>query len=86
MQLPGCDSRARVAAAHWRTVLNMALAGLHPELRRQVDEWYAHNPAAAEKAWEEIEFGVLKDGVRKRPGLGKVSAKAVVRAIFEEGA
>ena len=84
-QLPGCDSKAKVAAGHWRTVLNMALAGLDPEIRKEVDRWYRENPEAAAKAWEEIDFGILSTG-KRRPGFGRIGARAVVRAVFEEGA
>lgn len=80
-QLPGIDARAKLVAEHFKTVLNMALAGLEPGLRERVDAWYRENPKAAEKAWREIGGA---SGVRG--GIGEKTAAACVRAVFEEGA
>jgi hypothetical protein len=74
MQLPGVDKRARGVAEHWKTVRNMALAGLPKELKERVDKWYDEHPGEAEKAWRELD------------GIGAKVSAAVVRAISEEGA
>ncbi len=67
--LPGIDRRAEKVAERFRTIRGMALAGLDPELRRLVEEWFEQHPEAAEREWGEIE------------GIGAVTAKAAIRAI-----
>ena len=74
MQFPGLDRRARNVEKFFRTIQSMALAGLNPEIRRQVEEWYLEHPKAMEKAWRQIE------------GIGEVTARSAVRAVMEEGA
>ena len=73
-QFPGLDARAKDVAQHWKTLWDMVLAGLDPQLKEKVEQWYEENPKAAQKAWEAI------------PGIGKKTAEACVRAVWEEGA
>lgn len=85
-QLPGVDRKARLVADHFKTPMDMVLAGLDAELRKMVDIWYAEHPGAAEKAWEQVR--VAADGKKtksgkRRAGIGRAGAKVIVRAIFE---
>ena len=41
---------------------------------------------ATEAEWQGIDFGMNREGTKRNPGIGKVTAAAVVRAITEEGA
>ena len=41
---------------------------------------------ASEKEWMEIDFGMNRERTKRNPGIGKVTAQAVIRAITEEGA
>ena len=85
-QLDGIDRKAEVVADHFRTVRNMDLAGLDPGLRALIDRWFDGHPEAARQAWTEIGFGVDPTTGRKKPGIGDVTARAVIRAITEEQA
>jgi len=84
--LPGLDRKAEVVAKHFRTAWNMALAGLDPELKKRAEEWMRQNPHAALREWEGIDFGMKGNGSGRNPGIGPVTAAAVIRAITEEGA
>lgn len=75
-QLPGIDRTSEKVAEHFKTVRNMVLAGLDPEIKSLVEDWFETNPGAAEKAWMQVVDGKI----------GKVKAAAAVRAITEEGA
>lgn len=72
-QLPGVDERARQVATHFGTVRKMVLAGLPEEKRQEIEDWFAENPKAQEKAWKAVE------------GIGAKTAAVVVRAIAEKG-
>lgn len=74
MQLPGVDKRARMVEEYFGTLQSMTLAGLPPSLYKMVKDWYAANPGAAEKAWENL------------PGIGEKTAAAIVRAYTTKGA
>ena len=89
-QLPGVDQKARLVASHFKTPIDMVLAGLDGGLRETVDRWFKEHPEAAVKAWMEVKVGEdagtrgrTKSG-RRKAGIGVETAKSVVKALRGE--
>ena len=67
------------------------MAAMLPGIDRKAEVVAAHFKTAramvnaGEKEWMGIDFGRRRDG-KRNPGIGKITAAAVVRAITEEGA
>lgn len=84
-QLPGVDRKAEMVANHFGSCREMVLAGLDPEIKRTVMEWFEANPQAAVKAWQQIKSAELTKAGRRKSGIGKETAESVIKAIVEVG-
>jgi hypothetical protein len=84
--------RGRVALTQENPTTCWRMAACLPGIDRKAETVARHfgtvrrMAAAGEEEWMGIDFGMNREGTKRNPGIGEVTARAVIRAITEEGA